>query len=682
MKNQMQTRKYNLSHLCAFTAICCLAVADSSEAEATNRQMAFHAQLTPLAVKDVTIEGGFWGPRVETNRTATLWAVYAQLEKSSREAGLKRRQATGDTNSPELLWCYGTPKWIEAAAYSLMTHPDEHLEKLVDTVIETMVTTQQSPDGYMDFVFPKPEDRWINLMNGHPLYRAGHLLEAGVAYYQATGKRRLLDASCRFADLMDSVFGPEEGKKHICDGHPEIELALVKLYRATGEQRYLRLAKYFIDERGRDPQVYAKEAAARGVDMVKFRANVDYRNDYWVAQSPVREQTTAEGHAVRAAYLFSGMADVGRESGDKTLFDACERIWKNVTERRMYITGGIGSGHVGERFTTDYDLPNETAYCETCASAAMMFWAHRMLQFEGNGIYADTLERVLYNGFISGVSQDGKAFFYLNPLAVHPEEFSHSKQAQYFTTTRQKTFSTPCCPPNLTRTLASLGKYIYSQGDDSLYVHLYVQGKGAIEMGGSKVILEQKTDYPWDETVNIKVQPEKPSAFRLALRIPEWCHGATARVNGKEQPLALQKGYLVIDRKWSAQDQVTLTLPMPVERVLANPAVQADRGMVALQRGPIVYCVEEKDNGRGLRSLVLPDEARLQAVFDPELLGGVTTIVGRAVREEQFVSQNQLYQRVDSSAKSKDVPFKAIPYFAWSNRGQGEMQVWVRRGDD
>ena len=655
-------------------------------------------KLEPVPFNQVAIDGPFWAPRQQVNREVTLPIEYEQCERTGRIAAWKLDWKPGQPNPPHHFWDSDVAKWIEAAGYSLATHPDEELEQLVDGVID-MIAGAQQEDGYLNihFTVVEPENRWKNLRDMHELYCAGHLMEAAVAYYASTGKRRMLDVMCRYAETIDTVFGPGEGQKRGYPGHEEIELALVKLYRVTGEERYLDLAKFFVDERGRQPHYYDVEARARGEDPQDFHGQ---GYDYNQSHVPVREQDTAEGHAVRAMYLYSGMADVAAETGDESLVAACERLWWNVTQRRMYVTGGIGSSSYGERFTYDYDLPNDVAYAETCAAIGLVFWAHRMLQFDGDRVYADVMERALYNGVLSGVSLDGRTFFYANPLEVDPEK--HARRPDLFRSpsvspTRQGWFRCACCPPNIARLLASLGQTVYSQSGREAYVHLYVGGRAELELDGQSVTLIQETRYPWEGEVQITVHPQREASFALALRIPGWSRGASLEVNG--QPLEVgasaavkggaspgegavppndltERGYARIDRIWRPGDTVRLSLPMPVERIWAHPTVQEDCGRVALQRGPLVYCLEEIDNGPHLHSIALPRDAALKAEFDENLLGGVVVIRGEAERQDASECQGALYRPARPATKA--VPLKAVPYYAWANREPGEMLVWIR----
>lgn len=565
-------------------------------------------------------------------------------------------------------------KWLEAVAYLLETKRDPELEKLADDVIELLGRAQQ-PDGYLNtyYTVKEPGNRWTNLRDNHELYCAGHLIEAAVAYFKATGKRRFLDIMCKYADYIGTVFGQGEGQIPGYDGHQEIELALLKLYEATGNENYLKLSQYFIDQRGQQPHYFDQEKEARG-ETGPFWYDGGYR--YHQAHIPVREQKQAVGHAVRALYMYTAMAGLAAKTGNESLKQACQTLWENVTKRQMYITGGVGSSAFGESFTFDFDLPNDTAYAETCASIALVFWARRMLELEMDGKYADVMERALYNGTISGMDLDGKRFFYVNPLEVWPKACErHDKR--HVKSVRQTWFRCACCPPNLARLIASIGHYIYSQTSDALFVHLYVGSDIQTEIDGRVVEVVQTTNYPWDGTVRLTVSPESAGEFTLGLRIPGWCRGAEVTVNGEKVDVVplIKKGYAYIRRVWQKGDEVELYFPMPIERIKAHPQVRANAGKVALQRGPIVYCLEEADNGPNLANLFLPRDANLEAHFEPDLLEGVVVITGTAERIDESAWNGELYQSVE--AQTYEVPFRAIPYYAWCNRGGGEMLVWI-----
>lgn len=636
-------------------------------------------KLVSVAFKHVSITDGFLGERLKTNRTATLPIEYEQLKQTGRLDAWKLNWKEGEPKKPHYFWDSDVAKWIEAVAYSLTTHPDHQLEQLLDEVIDDIKHAQQ-PDGYLNIYFTviEPENRWANLRDWHELYCAGHLMEAAVAYFQATGKRKFLDVMCRYADYIDAVFGSETGKKRGYPGHEEIELGLVKLYRVTGEERYLKLSQFFIDERGQQPHYFDLEAAARGDDPQKFWARTYKYNQSHV---PVREQSEIVGHAVRACYLYSGMADIAAESGDGTLLAACQRLWENVTQKRMYITGGIGPSVENEGFTFDYDLPNETAYAETCATISLIFWAHRMFHLDPDRRYIDVLERALYNGTLSGVAFDGQTFFYANPLAAYPGVSPHGhKPLGPKHHRRSEWFDCACCPPNIARLLASLGEYVYSTDQSTIYTHLYLSSRSNISLNDQTIQIDQKTDYPWEETIQFTIRPERSAQFTLALRIPEWCRQADVTVNGQAIELAASKqdGYVRIERNWQSGDRVELTLPMPVERLEAHPDIRQDAGRIALQRGPIVYCLEEIDNGQNLADVTIPRDTELSAGIEPDLFGGVVVISGKALRRDVKDWQSSLYRPADS--KLEEFRFKAIPYCFWANREPGEMRVWLREG--
>jgi len=620
-------------------------------------------RLRPFALTDVVVADAFWAPRQATNRRVTLPYEYEQLKKTGRiDAFRLDWKAGADGETPHIFWDSDLAKWIEAVGTSLATHRSPRLEALADSVIDLVVSAQQ-PDGYLNvhFTVVEPAKRWTNLRDWHELYCAGHLMEAAVAYYAGTGKRALLDAMCRYADYIAKVFGPR--KKRGYPGHEEIELALVKLYHATGNERYLKLSTYFVDERGRQPHYYDKEAKARGEAPQRFRFQ---SYDYNQSHLPVREQDEARGHSVRAMYLYSGMADIAAEMGDAALLAACRKLWASTAERKMFLTGGVGSSHSGEKFTADFDLPNRTAYAETCAAIGLVFFAHRMLQMEAHGRYADVMERALYNGSISGVSLDGKSFFYVNPLE---SDGTHH---------RSPWFGCACCPPNVARLIPAVGAYAYSAAPKAAYVHLYIAGSGAAEIAGQRVTLTQQTDYPWDGDVRITVGVAQPAAFDLMLRVPGWCRAHAIRVNGKAVAAAVTKGYARLCREWADGDVVELALAMPVERVVANPGVAQDAGKTALQRGPIVYCLEQCDNRADVRALVLPDAAALEVKMDRKLFGGVPVIRGAALAPATKGWKGKLYRPADDAAL-RPTRFTAVPYCFWDNREPGAMTVWMPR---
>ncbi|WP_438445205.1 glycoside hydrolase family 127 protein [Gorillibacterium sp. sgz5001074] len=572
-------------------------------------------------------------------------------------------------------------KWLEAVAYSLHTHPDAALEAQADEMIDLVAEAQQ-PDGYLNtyYTIKEPGKRWTNLTECHELYCAGHMLEAAVAYYRATGKSKLLQVMKRFADHIDTVFGPEEGKLKGYDGHQEIELALVKLYQVTQEEKYLRLARYFIDERGREPSFFHREWEQRG-GVSHWSGKKESKPPhlpYFQAHKPVREQEVAVGHSVRAVYMYTAMADLAAYTRDETLLAACRRLWSNMVHKQMYITGGIGSTHHGEAFTFDYDLPNDTVYAETCASIGLIFFAKRMLLLEAKSEYADVMERALYNTVIAGMAQDGRHFFYVNPLEVWAPACRHNPGKHHVKPVRPGWFSCACCPPNVARLIASLGEYIYTAGRDTLYTHLYIGGEAKVELGGAMVTVRQDSRLPWEGTVRLQVEPDRSAAFTLALRVPGWCPEAKLRVNGQALDLSgcIRDGYACVTRTWEPGDRVELELAMPVLRVRSHPQVRANAGKVALQRGPLVYAFESADNPSPLSSLVLDRQAPLQAEYDAGLLGGAVVLTGPAVLEDEAAWGDALYR--PAGREGRQVQVKAVPYYLWGNRGEGEMTVWIR----
>jgi DUF1680 family protein len=629
----------------------------------------------PVPFTAVHIADTFWAPRIEINRTVTIPFAFGKNEETGRVGNFERAAAVLQGHPPENRTPPGYPfddtdiyKVLEGASYSLSVKPDPQLSSYLDRMIATIAAAQE-PDGYLytaRTINPAAPhkwsgpDRWVNeKVDSHELYDLGHLYEAAVAHYQATGERSLLDVALRTANLLTTTFGP--GKQSIWPGHEITEMGLAKLYRVTGDERYLALARFMLDQRGPDGTAGAGRT-------------------YNQSHIPVVQQTEAVGHAVRATYLYSGMADIAALTGDQSYLHAIDRIWQNVVGRKIYITGGIGARGEGEAFGDDYELPNATAYNETCAAVGNDFWNHRLFLLHGEGRYVDVLERTLYNGLLAGVSLDGKSFFYPNPL---------ESAGQY---KRSPWFGVACCPGNITRFLASLAGYVYAQRADSIYVNLFIANSADIAMAdGNKVQLVEATRYPWDGDVRITVRPQTPKAFTLRVRVPGWAGNdavpsdlyhfmapvttpVTLSVNGQNVPLNMEQGYAVVKRSWKAGDVVWLHLPMPIRRVVASEEVSADRGRVALQRGPIVFAAEWPDNPQGhVLNLMLPDAEPLKAEFRPALLNGVEVIAGHAVAYSADASGN---------VTSRKQPLIAIPYYAWANRGPGEMSVWLANRDD
>ena len=638
-----------------------------------------------LPLKNVKISDNFWSKYIKLVHEVVIpyqWdAINDRVEDAEPSHAIKNFRIAAGLEQGEF---YGfvfqdtdLAKWLEAVAYRLETHPDKNLEELADEAIELIEKAQQA-DGYLNtyFTIKEPGRRWTNLTECHELYTAGHMIEAAVAYYRATGKRKLLEVMCRFADNIGSVFGTEPGKLRGYDGHQEIELALVKLYEATGEEKYLKLSKYFIDERGREPNYFEVENARQ--DYKKhFPGDVMVSKEYNQSHLPVREQETAEGHSVRAVYMLTGMADLAAFTQDAELMEACRRLWKNIVQKRMYITGGIGSTSEGEAFSFDYDLPNDTMYTETCASIGLIFFANRMLKAEPKSSYADVMERALYNNVLAGMSMDGKSFFYVNPLEVWPEASEKSPVKKHVKDVRQKWFGCACCPPNVARLLSSLGQYIYTTHENTLYTHLYIGGEAKTDIVGTQTILKQTTNYPWDGKVLLEVNPETENEFGIALRIPDWCDSYSISVNGASITPDIKDGYTIIQRTWKQGDSVELNLDMQIKLMQSNPLVRANAGRLAIQRGPLVYCLEETDNSENLSAISIPVDSKLTAEFDSETAGGVVVITGNAYRTETYGWDENLYRT--AQIKENPTTIKAVPYCVWGNRNPGEMLVWIRQ---
>lgn len=637
----------------------------------------FHA----LPLKDIQITDPFFTARIDTARKIAIPYMWETLndrvpgvapshciENFRIAAGLQDGEFHGFWFQDTDLW-----KWIEGVAYSLATHPDAELEKTVDEAIELAAKAQQ-PDGYLDtyYIIKGLDKRFTNLRDNHEMYVAGHMFEAAVAYYEATGKRNLLDVACRFADCFDANFGPEENKLHGYPGHEEIELGLAKLYRVTGEERYIKLAKYFLDVRGQQPHYYDAESEARG-DKRPAWGHLRYpqmKYTYNQAHKPVREQTEGAGHAVRQLYLLSGMADVGEMAKDPTLVEAADTVFQNIIHKQMYITGGVGSTHEGEAFSFDYDLPPERCYTETCASIALAMTASRLNRIQPNGVYADTVERTLYNGILSGVSLDGTKYFYINPLEVWPDRCL-KRQDMNVDPVRQGWFGCACCPPNVLRTLTGLGNYMYSASDDALIVEQYIASKVKAQLGSQEVAFTLDANFPWNGSV--KITMESAAAFRMMLRKPYWAKTCTLTVNGEAVDAKVENGYIILERAFAQGDVIALEMPMEVRFMSASVRTPNYVGKTALMRGPVVYCLEQEDNGQLLWNLsVNPAEAKVE--HHPELLCGVTTITCQGQREE---AESDLYTDVVPESKAAELTF--VPYYAWGNRSEGEMMVWVRR---
>jgi len=567
-------------------------------------------------------------------------------------------------------------KWIEAASYMLMWRDDGETEKNIDFCVDLMEKAQLE-DGYLDtyYILTGIEKRWTNVRDNHELYCAGHMLEAAVAYYKATGKRKFLDVMIRYVSHIQKRFGCEEGKLRGYPGHEELELALVKLYEETGDEEHLKLAKFFIDERGQKPSFFDDEAKKDGRGPA-WGHSVHENGAYYQAHKPVREQKEARGHAVRACYLYSGMADVARETEDESLKTACETLYKNITRRQLYITGQVGQSAFGEAFSFDYDLPGDLVYGETCASIALMFFAHRMLRLSPKGEYGDLMDKLIYNGTISGMNLEGDRFFYVNPLESWPERNMKNQQFADVKSERQKWFGCACCPPNLARLVCSLPGYVYHTKGDTVYFALYTSSKADIPLENGTAAFTVKTGYPWDGKVIVNVE-KAFSGMTLALRLPAWVKTYKLNINGKYAKTHMMDGYLYIQNALNPGDEIVFDMDMPVMVMRANPRVRATAGKIALVRGPVVYCLEEADNGFDLHTVSVPAEQNMEYRFDTELLNGVGTIRAEAFREiNSGWDDNELY--ADNAPEKVPCSVMFVPYYAWNNRGTGEMTVWVR----
>ncbi len=617
-----------------------------------------------IPFNQVKLTDNFWMQRVETNRTATIPASFEKCEQTGRVQNfINAANHTGKFMTTFTFDDTDLYKIIEGASYSMSVYPDPKLDHYVDSLI-TIIGKAQEPDGYLytaRTINPqKPfgwagKERWVNESNmSHELYNSGHLFEAASAHYLATGKRNFLNIALKNADLLCQVFGP--GKRNDAPGHEIVEMGLVRLYRITGEKKYLNLAKFFLDCRGK---------------------KLDKNRSYWQDQEPVVDQREAVGHAVRAAYLYSGMADVAALTGNKEYLTAIDSIWENVVSKKYYINGGIGARSDGERFGNNYELPNKSAYNETCAAIANVYWNFRMFELHGQSKYIDVLERSLYNNVLASVSLDGKQFFYPNPLAA---------DGSYV---RQPWFDCSCCPTNLCRFMSSVTGYIYAQKGNQIFVNLYIGSSTSLKINGKQnVQLSQKSNYPWDGSINLIIAPRQKTKFALHLRIPGWANNQPVpsnlysylnppktniviTLNNKKIQASIVDGYAVIDREWRKGDLVNLQLPMNIQRVIANEKVKADRNLVALERGPVLFCIEETENKLNVNQLILPDSAKLSFKSFPEILNGTYCIQGQGNYIEPSADNVHL--------NNQNKTFTAIPYAVWDNRGGTAMRVWLPR---
>jgi len=673
---------------------------------------------TPVAIGDMRVTDAFWRRAMELVRTEVIpyqWetlndrvegaapsfcvhnfrAAGRLMEKKAREgAAFCEPQYTfrgfetlpEDPAHPDEDAFYGFVfqdsdfyKWLEAVAYALAVQPDAQLEVLADGAID-LICAAQREDGYLDtyYIINGMDGALTNLRDHHELYCLGHLIEAAVAYREATGKDKLLRAACRYADYIAQRFGEEDDKCKGYPGHEITEMALIRLYEATGEARYLRLAQFFLDERGQQPNYFIEEekrrAAREGKKLIRYTTNPSYHQ----AHKPVREQEEAVGHAVRAVYLYSGMADAARVTGDETLYAACRRLWENIVNQKLYVTGGIGGTREGEAFSFPYDLPGDLAYSETCAAIGLAFFARRMLQIEADSRYADVMEMALHNTVLAGMALDGRSFFYVNPLTVVPEACHKDGRLSHVKPVRQKWFGCACCPPNIARIVSSISQYAYTQTADTLYMHLYLGGEVKTPFGAA---LSVETDMPWGGRVEIAVREAAGQSGTLALRIPGWC--GDYALDAPQKAVREQDGYLYLSGEWKAGERVTLALSMPVRMLAANPRVREEIGKVAFTRGPITYCCEEADNGKDLHLLrvhtarVGRDCTGVEAVPDERFGHRTVSLLVPGLREKPWAS-GALY-RDAMPPEEENATLRLIPYYAWANRGEGEMRVFLRR---
>ena len=632
------------------------------------------APITPVPFTQVHLDDAFWKPRLETNRTVTVPTCVKKCEET-RIPNFRRAAKLEDGGFRGIPFDDSDVyKVMEGAAYCLATQKDPVLEKYMDDLIAVMAKAQEA-DGYL--YTPRTihgakapgrasNVRWLNEMGGvngddsHELYCAGHMYEAAVAYYQTTGKRSFLDVAARNADLINKTWGPGPEQLKISPGHQEIELALVKLSQATGERKYLDLAKFLLDCRGH----YRRPAATK----------VPFGDEYYSNKVPVTELTEAVGHSVRTGYMLSGMTDVASLFNDAAYAKSVDAVWADTVGSKLYLHGGVGAIAGQEGFGAPYQLPNN-GYNETCAAIAMCLWNQRMFLLHGDAKYIDVLERTLYNGFLSGVSLSGDHFFYPNPLV---SKGGYGRSAW---------FGCACCPVNVCRFLPSMPGFVYAVRNDQLYVNLYAGGSAESEVAGTKLGLKQETQYPWDGAIKLTLTPAKATSFSVRLRIPGWARQqplptglyryadqekprVELMVNGKAEKIVLDKGYAVITREWRAGDTVSVNFEMSVRRVVADERVKDDAGRVALERGPLVYCLEGIDHGGKIFQLALPDDAKLTTQSRPDLLGGVTVIAGQGIAVKR---------QADGSVAAEPVALTAVPYYAWCNRGAGQMQVWLPR---
>lgn len=606
----------------------------------------------------VTLNSGFWQERQALNHSATIYAIWRRFQETGRFAAFRFDWKPGDPHKPHIFYDSDVAKWIEAAAYILQKEEDPRLEGMIDETVE-QIAAHQGADGYFNvwFTVVEPEKRFQE-RTAHELYCAGHLMEAAVAYHNARGKDLFLQCMCRYADYIEKIFKTEQSAGFVTPGHEEIELALVKLYRCTGESRYLELSRWFLDQRGNN----AKDTEAEWCSPLYSQSHL-----------PVREQTTAEGHAVRAAYLYCGMADEAYEYGDDAMFRACRALFRNITDKRMYITGGIGSSSSGEAFTKDYDLPNETAYTESCAAIGLALFARRMLRLESDSLYADTAELALYNGYLASISLDGTRFFYENPLEInllhHGRNPSVKQEEHLPITQRVEVFDCSCCPPNIARLAASVGDFLYTHDDSRLFVHQYMDSTAAWESGSRRIRMTQSTQYPADGRIQFRL--EGAAGMTLGVRIPGWCHSFRLMTEQGSAAHRLVKGYALIDVP-NDRFELLLDLTMEPELVESRPEAFDNTGRAALRRGPVIYCLEGVDNGPLLQDLRV--SAALHARLSPHPSAPLPLIHASGWRRTVEPAA-PLYQPYSPQFSPCELTF--IPYYTFANRGESDMRVWI-----
>ena len=643
----------------------------------------------------------FWNRYKELVRTGMIpyqWKVLnddidIKIEKERNDASIPSEKshaienfkiAAGRAKGEHYGWVFQDSdvyKWLEAAAYTLKNHWDDDLKKITDEVVD-LIADAQEKSGYLNtyFTIMEPGHKYKRLGESHELYCAGHFIEAAVAYHQATGSQKALDIAIKLADHIDSSFGPEEGKIHGCDGHEEVEIGLMRLYHLTGEKRYLKLSEYFLLQRGQDPDFFKRQFREdTGKPAIGGLYNAPLT--YFQIHAPILEQDTAEGHAVRLVYMCTALADVAASTGNKDLEAVCRKIWRNIVDKRMFITGGIGSTVNGESFTLDYDLPNDTMYCETCASIGLIFFARQMLRLDADGEFADVMERALYNTALAGMALDGKHFFYLNPLEVVPEKSEKDQTKSHVKVVRPDWLGCACCPPNLARLIASVEDYVFSESGKDILVNLFIKSEMVRKYEDGEVTVRIDADYPRSGKVQIHVDNSTKEAVRIGVRVPGWCDKAGGKIvagNGESTiedcAAVAEKGFWYTECSTGATD-IELELDMTPRRWYASPLVSEDVDKVSIARGPQVFCAEGVDNGDNLHLLMLPKSAALKCSWQEELLEGVEVIETDGIRTVA-AKEGGLYRKAKASA-TEPVKIKMIPYYAWANRGRNEMRVWL-----